>query len=383
MTAVSEQTVAWLAKFTAQKCAEPWVQQLRDEGFRRFAELGFPTTKNEEWRFTNVAPIARADIAPLFGAGKIPQEAQAQLAKHASIDRNAFVALNTAFLNDVVFFQVPRGEVRAEPIRISFQSAAGASPLQVTNARSLVVVGPDAHCTIIETYEGTGKYFTNAVTEIVVGDGAVVDHYKVQRESTEAFHVATMQVTLGRSANFSSHSIALGGALVRNDANATLSEGTEATLNGLYVVNGRQHIDNHTQIDHAKPHGTSHELYKGILDGHATAVFNGRIVVRKDAQKTDSKQTNKNLVLSGEAVINTKPELQILADDVRCTHGATIGQLDEESMFYMRSRGIGREQARSLLTYAFAQDILDRIKAPALKEHLGKVLFEKFHEHGG
>jgi Fe-S cluster assembly protein SufD len=179
-----------------------------------------------------------------------------------------------------------------------------------------------------------------------------------------------MQANLGRSANFSSHSISLGGALVRNDANATLSEGAEATINGLYVVTGEQHIDNHTEIDHAKPHGTSHELYKGILDDQAAAVFNGRIIVRKDAQKTDSKQTNKNLVLSDDAVINTKPELQIFADDVRCTHGATIGQLDEEAMFYLRSRGIGRNQARSLLTYAFAQDILDRIKVVPVRDRL-------------
>ena len=168
---------------------------------------------------------------------------------------------------------------------------------------------------------------------------------------------------------------------MRNDVNAVLSEGTEATLNGLYIVNGTQHIDNHTVIDHAKPHGTSHELYKGILDDQAHAVFNGRIIVRKDAQKTDSKQTNKNLVLSDEAVIDTKPELQILADDVRCTHGATIGQLDAESLFYLRSRGIGKEEARSLLTYAFAQDIIDRIKLRSLKDSLEGILFEKFHEH--
>ena len=383
MTAVSEQTGAWLAAFTAQKPAEPWVQELRNAGFRRFAELGFPTTRSEEWRFTNVAPIARAAIASISGTGSIPQEAQLQLAKHASIERNAFVALNTAFLDCVAYFRVSRGEVQSRPIQISYQSTTGNSTLQATHPRSLIVVGPDAQCTIVETYDGLGKYFTNAVTEIVVGDGAVVDHYKVQRESPEAFHVATMHVTLGRSANFTSHSIALGGALVRNDVNATLSEGSEATLNGLYIVNGKQHIDNHTEIDHAKPHATSHELYKGILDEQATAVFNGRIIVRKDAQKTDSKQTNKNLVLSDEAVINTKPELQILADDVRCTHGATIGQLDEESLFYLQSRGIGRSEARSLLTYAFAQDILDRIRVPALKEQLEKVLFEKFHEHGG
>jgi Fe-S cluster assembly protein SufD len=191
-----------------------------------------------------------------------------------------------------------------------------------------------------------------------------------------------MQVALGRSANFTTHNISLGGALVRNDIGATLSEGAEATVNGLYLVNGTQHVDNHTVIDHAKPHGSSHELYKGILDGHASAVFNGRIIVRKDAQKTDSKQTNKNLVLSDDAVIDTKPELQIFADDVRCTHGATIGQLDAESLFYLQSRGIGKAQARSLLTQAFAQDIIDRIKIPELRNQLEKVLSEKFHEHG-
>jgi Fe-S cluster assembly protein SufD len=294
-------------------------------------------------------------------------------------DRNAFIALNTAFLDGLHFTRVPSGKVIEQPIEISHTAGPGTA-LPHYHPRTLIVVGANAHCTIIETYQGTGSYFTNAVTEIVVGDSAVVDHYKIQEESREAFHIATMQVTLGRSANFTSHSISIGGALVRNDANATLSEGTEATLNGLYIVNGRQHVDNHTQIDHAKPHGTSHEVYKGILDGNASAVFNGRIIVRKDAQKTDSKQTNKNLVLSDDAVIDTKPELQILADDVRCTHGATIGQLDAEALFYLQSRGIGKSQARDVLTYAFAQDIIDRVKVPALKDHLEKVLFEKFHE---
>jgi len=209
----------------------------------------------------------------------------------------------------------------------------------------------------------------------------VVDHYKVQQEGSEAYHVATLAASLGRSTNFSTHSISLGGALVRNDVNVVLSEGTEAVVNGLYLVNGTQHVDNHTVIDHAKPHGTSHELYKGILDGKSHAVFNGRIIVRKDAQKTDSKQTNKNLVLSDDSVIDTKPELQIHADDVRCTHGATIGQLDAESMFYLQSRGIGKQDAKNLLTFAFAQDVVDRIKVPSLKDSLERILFEKFHEH--
>jgi len=380
MTAVSEQIGTWLAEFTNQPKADQWLQHLRDTAFQRFAELGFPTTHDEEWRFTNVAPIARVAWAsrPRTSSGAPLAEPEPHLAKHASITQNPFVALNTAFLNDVTVIRVPAGAVVEEPIEIVFEAPG---QLQATHPRTLVMVGANAHCKIVETYKGQGAYFTNAVTEIVVGDGSVVDHYKVQLESPEAYHIATMQVALGRNANFSSHSISLGGALVRNDANAVLSEGTEATLNGLYLANGTQHIDNHTIIDHAKPHGTSHELYKGILDGKANAVFNGRIIVRKDAQKTDSKQTNKNLVLSDDAVINTKPELQILADDVRCTHGATIGQLDAEAAFYLQSRGIGKREARDMLTYAFAQDILDRIKVPALKESLEKTLFEKFHEH--
>lgn len=385
MSAVAEQTGQWLEEFTRQAAVAAWMQQLREDAFQRFAEAGFPTTHDEEWRFTNVVPIARAKFVhatsvPLVTdppAGPEANLAETWLGKLASFRDNAFVALNTAFLQDVVVIQVPRGAVVDKPIRIDYAAAEGthAAP------RALIVVGADAHCTIVESYSGTGRYFTNAVTEIVAGAGAVVDHYKVQREDRGAFHVATLAVQLGRSANFSTHSISLGGALVRNDVNVVLSEGTDATVNGLYIVNGTQHVDNHTSIDHAKPHGTSHELYKGILDDRSSAVFNGRIIVRKDAQKTDSKQTNKNLVLSDDAVIDTKPELQILADDVRCTHGATIGQLDAESLFYMQSRGIGKQQARSLLTYAFAQDVIDRIQVADLREQLEKFLFEKFHEH--
>ena len=394
MTAVSEQLGAWLEDFTTQPQAPtPGIVDLRETAFRRFAELGIPTTHDEEWRFTNVAPIARtrfsyrqADIlrtVPASVEQLEPAGAELHLARYAGFEQNAFVALNTAFLDQVQVFRVPRGVVVEQPIEITCQAP---EPLvgqdsPAFHPRTLILVGEGAQCTIVETYKGAGRYLTNAVTEIVVGDRAVVDHYKVQQESVNAFHIATMQASLGRSASFASHSISDGGALVRNDANAVLSEGADATLNGLYLVNGTQHVDNHTVIDHTKPHGTSHELYKGILDGKANAVFNGRIMVRKDAQKTDSKQTNKNLVLSDNAVINTKPELQILADDVRCTHGATIGQLDAESLFYLQSRGIGKKEARSLLTYAFAQDIVDRIKVPSLRDSLERILFEKFHEH--
>jgi len=386
MTAVSEQVGKWLAEFTRQPEAEPWLHQLREAGFRRFSELGFPTTHDEEWRFTNVAPIARTafgfrpakPVLNLPGGVKQLSPDPARLALPSN--QNAFAALNTAFLGEITVIEVPAGAIVEQPIEIVYQVPASAEAVAV-HPRTLILIGNHAQCAIIETFQGEGVYFTDAVTEIVAGQGAVVDHYKVQQESPQAYHIAGMQTTLGRDANFSTHSISLGGALVRNDSGAVLSEGTEATLNGLYLVTGTQHIDNHTVIDHAKPHGTSHELYKGILDGSAHAVFNGRIIVRKDAQKTDSKQTNKNLVLSDDAVIDTKPELQILADDVRCTHGATIGQLDAESLFYLQSRGIGKKEARSMLTYAFAQDILDRIKIAPLKESLEKALFEKFHEY--
>jgi Fe-S cluster assembly protein SufD len=378
MTAAAEQIGAWIEEFSKQPATADWVQELREAAFQRFSEAGFPTTRDEEWRFTNVAPVARAQFPNREGkqAGPLPETARLHLARYAP-QTNPFVALNTAFLSNVQFVEVRSGAVLEQPIEITYEAV----PEAATHPRTLIVAGANSQCTIVETYKGVGRYFTNAVTEIVAGEGAVVDHYKITREAPGAFHIATLQASLGRSTNFSSHSISLGGALVRNDAGATLSEGAEATLNGLYVVKGVEHVDNHTVIDHAKPNAASHELYKGILDGKSSAVFNGRIIVRKDAQKTDSKQTNKNLVLSDESVINTKPELQILADDVRCTHGATIGQLDEESMFYLRSRGIGRQDARSILIYAFAKDVLDRVKVAPLRQELERMLFEKLNEH--
>jgi Fe-S cluster assembly protein SufD len=408
MTAVAEQTGAWLGNFTAQRAAEPWIQALREAAFQRFAELGFPTTHDEDWRFTSVAPIARTrfgrpapnggikpgDLPALFVNGRLAadrlpdgvrlaprEEIEAHLARHASYETAAFVALNTAFLDEIVALRIERGAVIEGPVHILYGGPAAAGAPVAVHPRTLILAGANSQCSIVESYVGgAGAYLTNAVTELAVGDGAVVDHYKIQTEGLEAFHIGSMFATLGRSANFTSTSISLGAALARHDVTATLSEGTEATLNGLYVAGGSQHVDNHTTIDHAKPHGSSRELYKGILDGKAHAVFNGRILVRQDAQKTDSKQTNKNLVLSDDATIDTKPELQIFADDVRCTHGATIGQLDAESLFYLQSRGIGRSDARRLLTYAFAQDVVDRIKVRSLRDSLERILFEKFHE---
>ncbi len=424
MTAVSETTGAWLEQFTNQLPAPVWLQSLREAAFQRFAELGFPNTHNEEWRFTNVAPIARTKFAPgrkgivqakfakgpiqlVFANGHLvtrpeslpkglevggfaddPAAIAQHLGKYASFQADAFVALNTAMTQDGALIRVARGAVIADPIEIFYLTTTGKEAI-ATHPRALILVGANAQCTIVERYTGVDRYtgvsecayFTNAVTEIVVGEAAVVDHYKIQQEAISAYHVATLQAAVGRSAAFFSTSISLGGALVRNDANAVLSKGSDGTLNGLYIANGTQHVDNHTIIDHTEPNATSHEVYKGILDGKSHAVFNGKIFVRKDAQKTDSKQTNKNLVLSDDAVVDTKPELQILADDVRCTHGATIGQLDAESLFYLQSRGIGKQDAKNLLIFAFAQDVVDRIKVQSLRDSLEKVLFEKFHEH--
>jgi len=237
----------------------------------------------------------------------------------------------------------------------------------------LIVAGSGSQAQIIESYIGLSDsvYFTNAVTEIVAGENAVVEYYKLQDESEQAFHIGVLQVHQDRNSNFTSHTITLGGGLVRNDLNAVLNgSGIECSLNGLYVTSGRQHVDNHTVIDHCKPHGTSRELYKGILGGKSSAVFNGSIVVRKDAQKTDARQSNKNLLLSEGATINSKPQLEINADDVKCTHGTSIGHLDEDSVFYLRSRGVGPDEARTILTYGFADDVLNRMKLDAIRVRL-------------
>lgn len=404
------------------------LHRLRETAIGRFAELGFPTARDEEWRFTSLAPLTRVSFRRastsvpsnltsskldqltygswdchrlVFVNGALarelsdvpstlrmvltslrealdhnPSAVEPYLAKYADNEDHAFVALNTAFLHDGSFVNIPKDCVVEKPIHLVFVSVPGREPM-TAHPRSLIVAGVNSQATIVESYVslGDGGAFTNAVTEVVLQENAGIDHYKIQRENSQTFHVATLQVQQGRSSRFSSHSITTGGALARNDVNAVLdAEGCECTLNGLYMATGKQLIDNHTRIDHAKPHCTSHELYKGILDGQARGVFNGKIYVHEDAQKTDAKQTNKTLLLSEDAVINTKPQLEIFADDVKCTHGATVGQLAKEAIFYLRSRGIGREDARSLLTFAFANDIIGRIKVEPIRTHLEEVL---------
>ena len=411
-----------------------WLLPLRRAAISRFGELGFPTRHDEEWRFTNIAPIVELPFQPaglerdgavaqyalrnlessqpgfdsirlvfingryapeLSSAGTLPatvkvgsltealqadtDRLEQHLARYAGFENNAFVALNTAFFEDGGFVSISRGAVIEKPVHLMYLSTAPERPT-VSHPRTLIVAEENSQATIIESYVGLGEdvYFTNAVTEIVLGENAVVDHYKLLRESGPAFHIATQQTQLSRSSNFSSHSITLSGAIVRNDVNAVMGgEGGECTLNGLYLATGRQLVDNHTVIDHAMPHCNSHELYKGILDGKARGVFNGKIFVRQDAQKTDAKQTNKTLLLSEDAQINTKPQLEIFADDVKCTHGATVGQLDPEALFYLRSRGIGADDARSLLIYAFASDIIRRIKVAPIREQLDEILLAR------
>jgi Fe-S cluster assembly protein SufD len=438
MVAATEARTAYLANFARleQKFGrdgDAWFHRVRKDAIARFAELGFPTTKLEEWKFTNVDSIARTPFhSAEFRADGLPSELLAELplahaafeqqcsrivfvnghynpqlssrtlpdnliasslasaikrnvpnvrehlARYAGFQDEAFVALNTAFLEDGAFIEVPSGVKLDTPVYLLFVSTAH-EPIAV-HPRTLIVVGDDTHASIVEDYlsVGDGVYFTNAVTEIVAGENSVVDHYKIQDEHEAAFHVSTVQVHQARSSMFTHHSISLGGAIVRNDVNVALDgEGAECSLNGLYIAAHKQHVDNHTVIDHIKPHCLSRELYKGILDDNSSAVFNGSVIVRKDAQKTNARQSNKNLLLSENATINSKPQLEINTDDVKCSHGTSIGHLDEDSVYYLRSRGIGEKEARSVLTYGFANDVLTRMKLDAVRVRLECALLAR------
>jgi Fe-S cluster assembly protein SufD len=421
----------FLSEFDARAGAADgpaWLRQRRERGIAAFAALGFPTTRDEEWRFTPVAPIAdtafvqgeplhvsAAELTPwLFGAETAAElvfvngifvpafsrtadlpaglvvgalshviaadgsDVERHLAQLASFEVSAFAALNTAFAGEGAFVRVRKNAVVERPVHVVFYSTVSGAP-SVSHPRLLALVGEHAEVRLIETYAGPAGqvYFTNAVSEFVAGDRAIVDHYRVQRESKAAYHVGTMQLRTGRETTFVSHNLALGAALARNDVGAELAgEGGDTTLNGVYVASGTQLVDNHTTIDHAQPHNGSHEVYKGLLGGRARGIFNGKIIVRPDAQKTDAKQTNKALLLSDAAQINTKPQLEIFADDVKCTHGATVGQLDPEMLFYLRARGLSLHDARSLLIQGFAGDLVNRVKFEPLRARIETALLE-------
>jgi len=409
-----------------------WLYSVRKAGIAHFADAGFPTTHDEEWRYTNVGPIAKLPFHPVLTrpalpglkevekffipdlkgsrlvfvdghfapelsaiAGKITSRSlkeaieagetlpERHLGQHARCQENPFVALNTAFFTDGAFIHVRDGKHGDQTIHLLFVSHAR-EPGSVASVRNLIVAEANSRCHVIEQYVSLADapVLTNSVTEIVVGDGASVEHCKWQAESLSAFHIATVQVRQERSSRLTQHSISTGARIARNDIRLVLGgEGIESILNGLYLGVGDQLVDHHTVVDHAKPRCASHEFYNGILDGKSKGVFNGKIFVREDAQKTDAKQTSRNLLLSGDATIDTKPQLEIFADDVKCTHGATVGQLNEEEIFYLRSRGIGADNARRMLIHAFASDVINRIAIEPLRLELEKLMSERLdHE---
>ena len=434
MTQVIEDKNAFRTDFDRStqggQASHPWLEKIRRDAIARFDKVGFPSRKTEAWRFTNIDPIVRTPFklgtfepghdaatdsviesvvsdytfgrdasielvfvngryAPTLGKQpKLPRGAcvsslaaaletegeviERHLGKYASIDANPFVALNTGFVGEGALIHLPRGVIIEAPIHLIFISLPGDEPT-VCHPRVLVVAEDNVEATVVESYVSAGKgvYFTNAVTEFVTGADCRIDHCKLHQESLSAYHVATMQVDLGTRSRFISHAATVGGKLTRNDLNVKMNgEHADATLNGLVILGGDQHCDNHTLLHHEKANCPSHELYKHVLSDRATAVFKGQIFVQKDAQKTDSKQSSKSLLLSDDAYMNSQPALEIYADDVKCTHGSTTGPVDEEAVFYLRSRGVSLEAARHLLTYAFAADITRRIRVAPVRRRL-------------
>jgi len=373
---------------------------LRERAAETFAKLGWPTPRIEEWRYTNLAPLQkvqwRFDEAPARIASPATMASRAAaefvfvnghlvdhsgsafaVANEAGIadwERNAMVALNTANVQDGARIDIPAGMVVDGFIHLLF---IGDGDGIWSHPRNIINAGANSQVTIVETYVGSGNYFTNAVTEIVAHEGAVVDHTKVACDSLTAFHVGNVFIKQERGANVTSRTLALGAALARNETHVTLAgEGAMVALDGLFVGTGTQHLDQRTVIDHVHPHCESLELYKGVLDQNARGVFDGLIIVRPGAMKTVSRQTNRNLLLSETAIVDSKPNLEIHNNDVKCNHGSTIGQIDEEALFYLRSRGVGEEEARNLLVYAFASEIVDRIALEPVREQIRRTLFQ-------
>ena len=405
------------------------IQALRQAGFERFAELGFPTTKNEDWHYTSVNEIADQEFTLLTARTDDVQESQlapfliqsewptivvvngryaphlsslrdipggvkietladswarskslaSEVGRIASIDA-AFTALNTAFLYDGVFVEIAKETDVEQPIHILYVTDSTAAKAMV-HPRTVIVAGRHSRASIIESYVSVSDamHFTNAVTEVTVTRGANLNHYKLQREGQRAYHVGTIEVKQAQDSHYQSFSFATGAALSRTNIYTSLDgEGCGATLNGLYMIGGEQHCDHQTQIVHAQPNCFSREVYKGILDDRSHGVFNGKVYVHPIAQKTDGKQTNNTLLLSENAKVDTKPQLEIFADDVKCTHGATIGAIDRQALFYMKSRGIDATTATQLLTYAFAADVLETIALEPLKVELERLTLERF-----
>lgn len=417
-------------RFEDRAGSPDWLGPIRKGAMARATELGFPTKKLEEWKFTNVAPIAetsfelpeagatvesgdleayrpggpdatrlvfvdghyRAElsdpveapegvvIGSLASALESHQELlEAHLTRHLDVDEEFFSALNTAFLADGGFIYVPRNVVLERPVHLLFVSTEGRVPT-MTHPRNLIVVEDVAQASVIEEYVSPagGAHFSNVATELVAGESAVVEHYLIEREGTEAYNVGTLRIQQGRSSNVSSHTVLLGGGLVRNNVHPVLAgEGAYCMINGLFMPRGTQHMDNFMRVEHASPFCDSRQFYNGILDDRGRGVFSGRIVVHKEAQKTDAKQTNRNLLLSDDASVDSKPQLEIYADDVKCTHGATIGQLDSDAIFYLRARGIPDDLARALLLFGFAAENLDRMKLAEVRRYVVDLVTDR------
>lgn len=444
MISVMDSTDSYLTRFmeiekAATGSGEAWLLPTRKAAFARFSELGFPTIRDEEWRFTNVSAIAEGGYEPCameagarvtgeelspFAAGDLGEQLlvfvngrfepslshceqldaglslanlgdsiladgpalEPFLARHAAFDGQAFTALNTAMFEDGAVVRVAKNSVVGRPVHLLYVSTAAASSTEqpfATFPRNLIVAEENSQVTVVETYLGIGQVssLTNTVTEIVGEAGSTVEHFKIIRESIDTHHMADLHITQGRGSRVSSLVATFGGSIVRNDINANLDgEGGNCTLNGLSMIGGQQHVDNHLRVIHAEPHCDSWEYFKGIYDGSAVGVFSGRIIVRKDAQKTDAKQTNKSLILSKNARAESKPQLEILADDVKCTHGVTIGQVNPDEVFYLMTRGVDESAARRILVRAFAQEGLDRVSVPALREQLEALIGERLLE---
>ncbi|MBC7501716.1 MAG: Fe-S cluster assembly protein SufD [Herminiimonas sp.] len=412
-----------------------WLNALRRAALERVGVLALPTTRDEEWRFTDISPLTSmsfgpaqsvtplevGDVAQFFieeattrlvfidgmyapqfsiakgdigaDSGVVASNLSAAIAahatriaphlgRHAAFDNDAFTAQNTAFLHDAAVVLVPRDVAVEAPVHLLFIAT---QKDVVSTPRCLVVAEPGSAVTVVEDYVVLYQprwqeeaHFTNAVTEIALADNACVNHVRVQREGSKAFHVANCAVSLGRASNYQSVSVALGARISRYNLKVVQeAEGATCALDGLTLISGRQLADTHTLIDHAKPHGASHQLHKCIVGGSAHAVFNGKVMVREGAQRTDARQSNRNLLLTGKAHIDTKPQLEIFASDVKCTHGATVGQLDHEEIFYLQSRGLSETAARNLLTYAFGAEVIDRIPVASLKRQLEQTVLEQ------
>lgn len=400
-----------------------WLRDLRNAAIARFVECGFPSARDENWKYTRTTAIEKrtfccdaikdaVDVEKISrhiaqtgdgprlilvngryfpalsrlnslpaGAGVVslndvlrtrPNRLQEVLDAVVVQERHPFAALNSAFADDGVHITLADNTVLAQPIEVVFVATAALDG-HVIHPRILMQVGANSQAAVVERYVAVddAAYFNNAVVEIALGANASLAHYRLQEEGAKAFHIGGVHVRQARDSRYTAHGITLGNAVLRNDIDVQLADtGTHCDLRGLYLVTGRQHVDIHTRIDHLQPCGTSNEFYKGILDGHGRGVFNGKVIVHPDAQKTDARQANKNLLLSDNAEADTKPELEIYADDVKCSHGATVGQLDAGAVFYLQSRGVDEATARQLLTHAFAAEILDEIKLDGLRNYL-------------